>query len=190
MAERTGVVTVGGNPVTLLGNEVNAINRYLEAGGSALFMVEPRSLTGVEAILGKWGMRVGSNIVVDQVIRLFMGPALGTEPIVDSYEAHAITKDFVERPVFPGVRSIRAAEKSVDGVTVTEFAKTSPGSWAESDLDRLYGKSEAEFGAGDEQGPISVAVAATGGAGGNAKVVAFGDAEFVNNKYFNYMFSY
>ncbi|MFC1889421.1 GldG family protein [Thermodesulfobacteriota bacterium] len=187
--EDCSVLVVADPERMLLDNEVNAINRYLEAGGSALFMVEPRSLTGVESILGKWGIRVGNNIVVDQVIRLFMGPALGTEPIVDSYEAHAITKDFVERTVFPGVRSIGAAKESVDGVTLTELAKTSPGSWAESDLDRLYGKSEAEFGAGDEQGPIPVAAAATGGAEGNAKIVAFGDAEFVNNKYFHYMFN-
>ena len=72
---------------------------------------------------------------------------------------------------------------------MTELAKTSAGSWAETDLERLYGKSEAEFGEGDEQGPIPVAAAATGGAEGNAKVVAFGDAEFANNKYFHYMFN-
>ena len=45
-------------------------------------------------------------MVVDQVVRLYAGPALGLNPVVNTYAPHPITASFDKQTVFPMVRTV------------------------------------------------------------------------------------
>jgi len=179
----------------LFEQEVKAIEGYLAKGGQAVFMVAPRHGDELKPVLARWGVKIGDDVVVDQVVRLFQGPALGLEPIVSTYGAHPITKELKERTIFPLTRSISPGETK-KGLTITSIAKTSASSWGETDLDTLFDKSQASLDPDkDLKGPVSIAVAVDAKLGemgtgdGETKLVVFGTAGFADNKYLNMLFN-
>jgi len=175
--------------------EVKLLKTYLQGGGRAVFLLAAQHGAELVPILADYGIQVGNDIVVDQVLRLFQGPALGIEPIAQSYGRHPITEGFAQRTIFPLVRSVDAAADKKPGVEVTSIVKTSPSSWAKTDLDGLFKKGQATLDEKtDRKGPISIAVAATVSAKKDDKdvqsrLVAFGSADFVDNKFLNNLYN-
>jgi len=201
----TKVLVVASPEKPLEQNELDAIERYIHRGGNALFLMDPGSSPGLDVFLKKWGVEVGSNVVVDQVFRLFYGPALGVDPVVASYGAHDITKDFEGQTLFHMARSVDLADSMPAGVSGVSLAKTSQSSWAETELDRFFAKSEVARTEEDLDGPVSIAVAltvegqaATGEEGHEeeeaagatqARVAVFGDADFIDNMHIPKMYN-
>ena len=138
----TDVLVVAGPEKALAKNELEAIERYIDQGGSVLFLLDPGGSPGMDKFLEKWGVKVGSNVVVDQVFRLFYGPSLGVDPVVSTYGAHDITKEFKGQTLFHMARSVELADPLPSGVTGVSLARTSASSWAETDLERFFAKSE------------------------------------------------
>ncbi|HEY9159411.1 GldG family protein [Candidatus Binatus sp.] len=195
------LVVVAG-PIKPLGqHEIDSLNDYLKQGGRMIAMYRPQrpdnpiDEAAMVKLAGDWGVKVGNDIVVDQVVRLFEGPALGLNPIVQTYGEHPITKDFKQRTVFPMARSLSAEPNLKPGLTVTPIAKTSDTSWAEVDLDTLFRQQKAELTAKDTRGPIAVVMAVDGnleqfGLGkGDARMVVFGSTEFADNQYATQFFN-
>ncbi len=187
------VVTAGEKP--LLRHEVDALREFLARGGRAVFLVPPETGRELEPLLADYGVKIGQDVVVDEVLRLFQGPQLGLNPLVETYGVHPITEHFRNRTIFPLVRSVAPGETR-EGLTVTSIAKTSRTSWAETDLDTLFGRGQASLDEKtDRPGPISVAVAATadlsalGRGEGEARLVVFGSAKLANNKYIGMLFN-
>jgi ABC-type uncharacterized transport system involved in gliding motility auxiliary subunit len=189
------ILVLAGPQRPLLEPEVQAISTYLGKGGKAVFLLPPRTGNELKPLLTTYGVKLGDDVVVDQVVRLFQGPQLGLEPIVSTYGVHPITKGFKERTIFPLVRTVSPGETK-PGLTVTSIAKTSPSSWGETDLDALFSKSQASLDpSADQKGPVSIAVAVDAKLAelklgeGEAKLVVFGTAGFADNKYINMMFN-
>ena len=195
------LVVVAG-PIKPIGqHEIDALNDYLKHGGRMIAMYRPQrpdnpiDETAMVKLAADWGVKVGDDIVVDQVVRLFEGPALGLNPFVQNYGEHPITKDFKQRTVFPMARSLTAEPNLKAGMTVTPIAMTSDTSWAEVDLDTLFRQQKAELSAKDTRGPIDVVMAVDGnleqlGWGkGDARVVVYGSAEFADNQYVTQFFN-
>ena len=195
------LVVVAG-PIKPLGqHEIDALNDYLKHGGRMIAMFRPQrpdnpiDEDAMVKLASEWGVKVGNDIVVDQVVRLFEGPALGLNPIVQNYGDHPITKDFKQRTVFPMSRSLTAEPNLKPGLTVAPIANTSDTSWAEVDLDTLFRQQKAELSAKDTRGPIAVAMAVDGdlqqlGWGkGDARIVVFGSSEFADNQYVTTFFN-
>jgi gliding motility-associatede transport system auxiliary component len=170
--------------------EIKLVKDYLGGGGRAVFLLAAQRGPEFTPLLADYGIQVGNDIVVDQVLRLFQGPALGVEPIADKYGQHPITEGFTQRTIFPFTRSVDAAADKKAGVEATSIVKTSASSWAESDVDGLF-KGKGTFDAKtDRKGPISIAVAASvttkqGDKDVPSRLVAFGSDEFVDNKFLN-----
>jgi ABC-type uncharacterized transport system involved in gliding motility auxiliary subunit len=185
------VVIATGSEKAYVESELSALTKYLDGGGRLLMMIPSRSGTQFAPFLEGWGVKLGNDVVVDQMVRLFQGPALGLSPLVNTYGPHDITKDFKQRTIFPMSRSVKA-DTGKSGVTATEIAKTSPTSWGESDLEGIFQRSEAVLDEqADSKGPVPVAVAVdvnlkTMGKDkeGNARLVVFGSAEFAGNREF------
>ena len=171
--------------------EVKLVKDHLDGGGRALFLLAAQHGAELVPVLSQYGIQVGNDIVVDQVLRLFQGPALGVEPIAQTYPRHAITEGFTQRTIFPFARSVDAGSDKKQGVEVASIVKTSPSSWAETDLDGLFKRGQASLDAKtDRKGPISIAVAANvdvkqGDKDVKSRLVAFGSDEFVDNKFLN-----
>ncbi len=184
----TSLLIVAAPEKALTEHEIAAIENYLKSGGRVMALLPTAPADGgLKNFLRAWGVEAGDDVVVDQVIRLFAGPALGVEPIAESYNAsHPISRDFKERTSFPLVRSVEPAKK--DGLEATSLVQTSPTSWAEKDLNGVFKQGKVSLGPEDKKGPISVAVAVTGNLKklgvekeGDAKLVAVGTARFANN---------
>jgi ABC-type uncharacterized transport system involved in gliding motility auxiliary subunit len=166
-------------------HELAAIERYLEAGGKAIFLVDPSPGAGLEKFLDRWGVTVGRDIVIDASGggRLYgTGPAL---PVVKDYDGrHPITRNFRLTTLFPLARSLTPKENPGDA-QVWPLAQTSPESFAEP-----YdgGRHRLRFDpAHDRKGPLLLAVAVTRAAkeGKEARLVVTGSSNFITNAFFD-----
>lgn len=188
--EDCSIVVVAGPEKAYAPQELTALDQYLRRGKRAVFLLPPRRAAEFKPLLATWGVKLGDDVVVDQVVRLFQGPALGLEPLVNTYDqTHEITRDFKQRTVFPMTRSVQADAAGKKGMQVTELVKTSPASWAETDLEGLFQRREATIDPGDRKGPVPVAVAVSGklkdlgiDQAGEARLVVFGSVDFADNR--------
>lgn len=195
------VLIVAGPMRPLLPHEIDAINDYLKHGGRALVMLrpprpdEPNDEASLVKLVADWGVEAGNNVVVDQVVRLFAGPALGLNPLVNTYGPHPITASFTKQTVFPMVRSVTPIEPPKPGLAVIPIAKTSDSSWAETDLPGIFQKQTAAFDKADIKGPITVADAVDANLAqlkwgtGSARMVILGDTSLANNQYLQNFFN-
>jgi ABC-type uncharacterized transport system involved in gliding motility auxiliary subunit len=183
-------LVVAGPQKPYLDSELTAIDTYLHNGGRALFLLPPQKGLEFQPLLSKLGVKLGNDVVVDQMIRLFQGPALGLTPLVNTYGTHEITRDFKQRTIFPMTRSVHADAAGKPALKATELVKTSPSSWAETDIEGIFQRSEASLDATtDTKGPVPVAVAVDidlkqlGNAkDGTARIAVYGSAEFAGNR--------
>jgi ABC-type uncharacterized transport system involved in gliding motility auxiliary subunit len=180
----------------LFDHEVAAIRDYLKGGGSALFMVPPQRGPQFAELLQPWGVKLTDTVVVDQVVRLFQGPALGLQILVSTYGTHPTTKDFNERTIFPMSRAVQADAAGKPGVSAIEIVKSSPSAWAESDVEGVFKRGEASQSDSDIKGPVPLAVAVTGkhkemgfDKEGETRLVVVGDADFASNQFFGQLFN-
>ena len=194
----TDVLVIAGPEKPLEKNELEAIERYIDQGGNVLVLMDPGTSPGMDEFLAKWGVKVGNNVVVDQVFRLFYGPSLGVDPVVASYGNHEITREFKGKTLFHMAQSVDLTEPLPDGVIGVSLVKTSASSWAETDLERFFSKSEVARSEEDLGGPVSLAVALTVEAKETAedaddkkeaRLVVFGDAAFIDNEYIHKMYN-
>jgi ABC-type uncharacterized transport system involved in gliding motility auxiliary subunit len=184
------LLVVAGPQRPYLDQELAEVEQWLKGGKSALFLLPPQRAAQFVDLLAKWGVKVGNDVVVDQVVRLFQGPALGLAPLVETYDpTHEITREFKQRTIFPMTRSVEAEAEDKPGLTVTELVKTSPSSWAETDLNGLFDRHEATLDESDQKGPVSIAVAVEANLkemglaeGGKTRLMVFGSAEFADNR--------
>ena len=196
------LLVVAGPMRPLVPHVIDAINEFLNNDGRVLAMLRPErpdksvDETALIKLLHDWGVTGGNNIVVDQVVRLFAGPALGLNPTVNTYGPHPITIGFTKQTVFPMARTVDAADPPAPGLDAVGIAKTSDTSWAETDLHALFLKQAAEFNAGvDKKGPVNVAVAVTANLDqlkrgkGAARLVVFGTTDLADNQYIDNFFN-
>lgn len=204
--EDAALVVVANPEKPLLANELEALQQYLDQGGSVMVMLEPFSDGGLQEFLKSYGITLTSDIVVDNMSRVFGANYL--IPVVTQYGFHKITDGFNIASFLPTARSVVPAGDSPDSVSLTELALTSEYSWA--DTHYRFGQSEPpNFDESeDKKGPVTVAVIAaistdsnggdqksdqqsssepkeTPGPRGQAQLAVFGDSDFASNGYFN-----
>jgi ABC-type uncharacterized transport system involved in gliding motility auxiliary subunit len=174
-----------------LERERQALDTYLRGGGHLLATLAPQRGNDLLPLFASFGINAGSDIVVDQVVRLFQGPALGLEPLVEEYDpTHEITRNLRGRTLFPLTRSVSAESGGSSNLKVTELAKTSPNSWAEADVTAVFQNGVATLDATDRRGPVAIAAAAEmdlaagdrGAGAKKARLVVFGSTQFLENQ--------
>lgn len=210
-----GVLIIAGPKSALLDQEIEAIQRYMQRGGRVFCLLDPHFRTQIEDWVGRWGVHVGNDRVVDPSPT---GQLLGRgpmTPLVNRYGVHPITKQFTQPTYYQFARSVRRMQLYSGGAETASLVFTSPQSWAESDLQ----SGQVAFDAGDLAGPVSIAMAsrldveglhpelepavspvpgqelrsgeALAGAGGQrgseARLVVFGDSDFASNQSFHDM---
>jgi ABC-type uncharacterized transport system involved in gliding motility auxiliary subunit len=199
--ENCAVMVVAGPTRPLVPHVIDAFNDYLKGGGRALVMLKPpqpgQSVdeTALVKFASDWGVKAGHNLVVDQVVRLEAGPALGLDPVVNTYAPHPITASFDKQTVFPMVRTVDPVDPPIPGLEVTALAKTSETSWAETDIDGIFKRQTAKFGGNDVKGPVVVADAIDANLDqlkygkGEARLVVLGDTDIANNQFLGNFFN-
>ena len=180
---------IDGNPRnTWLPEETVALTQYLEHGGAALllfdlgFSLEP----GLEALLGKFGVKMEQSVIVDQ------REHYGTDPemvAVTGYDPHPITKS-VSLTFFPGTRPL-VIGKPADGLTVSRIvvsgreSTTRPVALADT---RQVGAAATPDKPDDTKAPRVIAAAVEGKLGtADMRVIVSGDSDFASNSFLPYM---
>lgn len=191
------VLVIVGPKKDLLPNEYQMIEQYLDRGGRLMVLLNPDQ-PDLSALLKQWGFEIGNNTVIDFSP---MGQLFGAgyaAPLVTNYPEHEITHDFNLMTLFHLVRSVTPAKQPGSGIVISSLAQTSnfPNSWGESRL-----TSRVKFDEGqDLKGPVSIAAAAekevrllTQGSSNDtttavrkARVVVFGDSDFITNGFFQF----
>jgi ABC-type uncharacterized transport system involved in gliding motility auxiliary subunit len=144
------LLVTAGPKTELLPVEVDAIRRFLAAGGNAFFMLEPFVKTGLEPLLREYGVVLDNTIVIDEASHFWADPS---SPAVTSYNRHQITRD-LPMSFFPGVRSLSPTPQRVPGIAVVPLVNSSARSFGETNPAR------AEFNESiDVRGPLTLMVA-------------------------------
>ncbi len=182
------VMVIAGAEKPLFDKELDMLTKYIENGGSSLFMLDPRPAPGLSDYLKQWKIEVGDNLIIDAsgFGRIFgAGPDI---PLVSNYTDHPIVKDMKGvMTFFPMTRTVARIESEDQGVEVEELARTSQQSFAVKNIEQIYRTGKVSMEPDDLRGPLSVACAATVDATGQRKgrIVAVGDSDFASNAYFN-----
>jgi len=143
--------------------ELEQIDRYLQEGGRALFMLDPENAPSVAAFLDKYGVIVGNDYVLDpNPLSQFLGGDYLSPLITDYSRTHEITREFNFACLMSVVRSMRVKDDLESGIRGEWIARASNESWAETNFVLLKNARQARYDpTSDLKGPVPVAVAMT-----------------------------
>ena len=176
LSNTNSILVLAGSKQPFIEAEIDAIKKYLDGGGSALFMFEPRGSSQIVSLLSEYGFSIGNNIVIDPSSKLVGGGDVA--PIIAQYPSHKITDGFNFATMFPYARTVE--KNSAD---ISPIAMTSDYSWAETNLD-LFDSGAADFDSNDSKGPLSIA--AVGSLENGNKLAVFGSVEFASNRFLDF----
>lgn len=160
------VLVVAGPTGDYIQPEVDAIKKYVEGGGRALFMLDPplklghkqvSDNTALTDLLASWGVTADKDLLLDESAASQLLGGGPEAPVVLQYDSHPIVNDLTNiSTAFPLSRSLET--KNTDKTTITKLFSTSADSFATSDL----ASSEIRMNpAKDKHGPFTLAVAGT-----------------------------
>ena len=182
----TAILVVAGprRPVTT--EEQERIHTYVEKGGHLLLLIDPDTQADLNPLLKQWGLGVGPGVLVDLQDRLAQGDL--TSLLVRTFTEHEITQDLSAAVLFPLARHITFDEQAGSAWDYVPLARTSPNSWAETDLKgRVVNLNEKE----DVKGPLPMAAALTPKIApeeGKPRpaIVVIGNSTFATNAFVNF----
>ena len=169
--------------------EAAVLQKYLKAGGRALFFLDVELAPGgagafqdlgLKPLLAEFGVRVDDDIVVDPANAL---PMMSADTVfAKSYRPHAITKLLEGLPIVLRLtRSIGIVDKPPAGFLPTVLVETSAQGWGETNLKN---PEKVEKDEADVKGPVPLAVAVDSAPNADKKktrLVVFGDSDFASN---------
>ena len=157
--------------------EVEKIERYLEAGGNLLWLIEPEPLRGLQPIAEKLGLVLTPGTIVDFALRARSGPPVFA--VATSYGQHPITAGFRYNTMFPYARQIGLSES--EEWRITPLIEVAQRGWVE--MGKLDDKPTFEA-ARDLPGPVNIAAAFERAVGDKQqRIVVVGNGAFVSNTY-------
>lgn len=178
-------LVVGGPTKPISQKEVDLIEAYMEAGGSLVYLSEPRVTTefGDESdplalyLLEKWGVIFGNDLVIDQT---------SSQPVVvigSQFVDHAITRKLQTfNLILPTARSIRA-DATPPEIMLTELAFTAQQAWGETDIASIENGQLQPDPNTEVMGPVALAVSGENSTTGG-RVIVVGDSDFASSQAF------
>lgn len=174
--------------------EVSAIEKYVENGGRAMFLMDPplegrtSSIANNQAlasVLASWGVTLDKDLIFDlNPIGQLTG--LGPEvPLVTSYDSQPIVSDMKGTATgFPLSRSLEV--QSTAKTTVSKLFSSSHSSLGDTNL----GASEIRVNdPGNKKGPLTMAAAGTyttGKDNAQGRFVVIGSATWITNRFLDF----
>lgn len=179
MPAKDSVLIVSAPKQALSLKEISDIKAYLDNGGKAIFLIEPRSGGELVSILRNYGFAIADDIIVDPSSKLEGGGDIA--PIVAQYAHHDITEGFRYATIFPYSRSIDVIEK--DGTYAEVIADSGEYSWSENNFE-MFDQGVAQQEEGDKKGPLGVAAVSEDE--DSSRIAVFGSVDFVSNIFIDF----
>ena len=184
------VLVVAGPTDDYIQPEVDAIKKYVENGGRALFMLDPplqlgrkttSDNTALTNLLDSWGVTADKDLLLDESAASQLLGGGATAPVVLQYDSHPIVNDLANvSTAFPLSRSLET--KNTDKTTNTKLFSTSSDSFSTSNLSSPQIRIDP---AKDKHGPFTLAVAGTytsSKPGGSGRFVVVGNSAWASNQ--------
>ena len=187
-------LVVGGPTRNYQQPEVDAIKKYVEDGGRALFMLDPPLKIGrseiadndaLTGLLLSWGVTMGKDLILDlnPIGQLEgLGPQVA---LVTSYDSQPIVNGMKGTATgFPLSRSIEV--KNGDKTTVTKLFSTSKNSFATTTLNSPEIRIDPNK---DKHGPFTIAAAgtySTGKENSQGRFVVVGNSRWAANNFLRF----
>jgi len=188
------VVVVAGPSGDYQQPEVDAIKKYVEGGGRALFLLDPPLKMGrseiadndaLAGLLQSWGVTLNKDLILDLNP---IGQLAGLGPqvaLVTSYDSHAIVNEMKGSATgFPLARSLDV--KSADKTTVDKLFESSDSSLATTKLDSPRVDPNDPK---NKKGPLTIAAAGsyrTGKENAQGRFAVVGSSEWAVNSFINF----
>ena len=214
------VLVIAGPKQDLFPNEVELLKGYLAKGGKLMVLLDPnesadaKPLTNLLGLLKEWGIEAGEQVIVNMPAdyTLKEGEAVDISQLVtlpDSDGTFVLAGKYIQHPltmplgritvVFRMARPITAMTEGANNRFAQNLLETTPTSWGESDLKRLFdtGQVSRDPGKGDKNGPLSLGAAVTAPVQDastppaapaddapkkETRIVVFGDSDFASNR--------
>lgn len=184
------VVVVAGPTGDYIQPEVDAIKKFVEGGGRALFLVDPPLKLGrkqvsdnaaLASLLESWGVTADKDLLLDESAASQLLGGGPEAPVVMQYDSHPIVNDLTNvSTAFPLARSLET--KNGDKTTVSKLFSTSADSFATSELASSQIRIDPTK---DKHGPFTLAAAGTyttGKPGGEGRFVVVGNSSWASNQ--------
>jgi gliding motility-associatede transport system auxiliary component len=184
--DNTAILVLAGPQRSVTTEEQDRIYTYVQQGGHLLLLIDPGTQADLSPLLKRWGLAVGPGVLVDLQDRLAQGDL--TALLVRTFTEHEITQDLTAAVLFPLSRHITFDEQIGKDWDFVPLARTSPNSWAETDLrGRVVNLNEKE----DIKGPLPMAAALSPKsppAEGKPRpaIVVIGNSTFATNAFLNF----
>ena len=190
--EDAAALVIAGPEKRMSSVEIEMIEAYLNRSGRVLVMLDALKETGMEPLLGRWGVVLRDDIVVDPENTLRGSDVhirrYNTHPI--SMEMNSIVQFILPRSIMPPI--VEEETTAEDRPTVVPLFFTSDKSWSEMQVKEStakYDPDKGDFLGNDADRPISLGVAVERGASQTmldvqirpSRMVVFGDSDFVSN---------
>ena len=158
-------------------NEMEKIQRYLQAGGNLLWLIDPEPLRGLDPVAETLGLVLTPGTVVDFAVRPRTGPPVFA--VATSYGNHPITASFRYNTLFPYARQIGLSES--DEWRSMPLIEVAQRGWVEmGPLDEKPTFDKAR----DLPGPVTIAAALERMVRDRQqRVVVVGNGAFLSNTY-------
>ena len=185
----TAVLVLAGPARDFLESELDSLVRYLDAGGKVLVLLDPFKAPALAAMLQRYGVVYGDDVVVDQRNRLAGGESLSAV-VDDLSDQHLVTAALDAPVLLSRTRSVNGRRDEDGGRFVAPLLKSSQASWASRDASVLGQHAPAFVAGRDLNGPLSVGVEVSQPAvsgEGTTRIIAIGDSDFVRNRFIDYL---
>jgi len=187
-------LVVAGPTGDYIQSEVDAIKKYVENGGRALFLLDPPLKLGRKEIsdnkalvdlLASWGVTPDKDLLLDENPVSQLVGLDATVPLVTSYESHPIVSELSGTATgFPISRSLDT--KNTDKTTVTKLFSTSANSFATTNLSSPEIRIDPNK---DKKGPFALAAAVTYNTGkpnNQGRFVVVGSSRWISNSFLRF----
>jgi len=185
------VLIVAGPQHDYVQPETDAIKRYVENGGKALFLLDPAlqlrggstdENTTLDALLASWGVTVNKDLALDTsgIGEIFqLGPEV---PLVSEYDSHPIVNQMKGvATAFPIARTLDV--KNGDKTTVQKLFATGDNSYATNDLSSGQVRLDPKK---DKKGPLTLAAAGTYNGTTPGRFVVVGSSLWCGNSFIRF----
>jgi hypothetical protein len=179
------LLVVAGAQDQFLPEELDRLDQYLQQGGRLLVLLKPLARTGLDAMLNRWGVEVGDNLVFDE-----QHSYTKYDLITSNFLSHPIVRplgrSIVHVPTPPcTVAPLAQGSTAADAAKVEVLVTTSPEATAVTTIRNGVPYRSA----GDRQGSLPLAVAIEKGglqginaSRGTTRMVVIGNDQMLANK--------
>ena len=185
LPENTTLLVIASPKVPYLPGEVAVIKDYLKKGGNLLWLTEPGTPKGLQALAKFLEIRFLPGVIVDTTAGV-LGIDDPTFVVIAQYPVNPLTRDFDMLTLYPQAKALESIEENT--FSAAPFLQTQPRSWTETGP--ITGEIRFDPDQGEKEGPLTLGIILTRmtekdpeNKASQQRIVIIGDGDFLSNSY-------